>query len=84
MNILHAQMYSSEPESGGKKEDAAGGSSRNFGAAPKKTLNIVDVNVNRTGGPTVRKSWAARAEEAIKDEKTLSKVIRFDQNLSNL
>ena len=80
-------MYSSELESGGNKEDAAsgaGGLSRNFGAAPKKTLNIVDVNVNRTGGPAVRKSWAARAEEAIKDEKTLSKVIRFDQNLSNL
>ena len=83
MNIctfFHAQMYFAEPESGVKKEDGGnggGGSLRNFGAAPKKTLNIVDVNVNRTGAPAVRKSWAVRAEEAIKDEKTLSKVFRF-------
>ena len=73
-------MYFSETESGGKKEDGGSGSLRNFGAAPKKTLNIGDVNVNRSGVPAVQKSWAARAEEAIKDEKTPSKVFRFFQH----
>ena len=42
---------------------------RNFGAAPKKTLNIVDVNVKKPiSSVGVKKSWTQRAEEAIKNE----------------
>ena len=61
----------------GKAETAS--SWRNFGAAPKKTLNIDDVSVKKPSSVGVKKSWTQRAEEAIKNEGSNSKLPTLSQ-----
>ena len=65
--VRRFKKASAEASSNGvKKDDPKVSSLRNFGAAPKRQLNIIDVNVTNSYG--VRRSWAQRAEDAIKNE----------------